>query len=118
LLRIAIELDVLETSGEPPAIAIEILRGRGTPYAAEILEALAQQYCAAADPEYELRELPVSSLRVGMVVAADVYFCNGLLLVARGHEITASFVARASNYPASTIREPVRVAVPKQGESS
>lgn len=113
LLRIAIEFDVLETGGESPSTAIEILRGRDKPYAADILEALAQQYQAPAQAAYELRELPVASLRVGMVVAADVYFANGLLLVARGHDVTASFLARVGNYAFGTIREPVRVAVPK-----
>ncbi len=59
----------------------------------------------------------MASLRVGMVVVADLDVANGLLLVARGNEITASFLARVGNYLARTIREPVRVAVPKESKS-
>jgi response regulator RpfG family c-di-GMP phosphodiesterase len=118
ILRLAIEFDVLETGGEAAETAIEILRGRGTPYAPEMLEALAHLHRAAAVAAYELRELAVSALRVGMVIAADVYFANGLLLVARGYEVTAGFLARAGNYPARTIREPVRVVVPKDAKSA
>jgi CheY-like chemotaxis protein len=117
LLRLAIEFDVLETGGEQAETAIQILRGRGTPYAADILDALAHQYRAAAQAEYDLRELPVAGLRVGMVVAADLYFANGLLLVARGHEITASFLARVANYSARAVREPVRVAVAREART-
>ena len=118
ILRLAVEFDVLETSGEPPATAIDILRGRDTPYPPEILAALAHLHRAAAAAAYELRELAVSALRVGMVVAADVYFANGVLMVARGYEVTAGFLARVGNYPEHSIREPVRVVVPLEAKSA
>ncbi len=110
LLRIAIEFDVLETSGEPPATALDVLRGRGTPYDPATIAALVALHGADAPP-HELRELQVASLRIGMVLAADLYFTNGLLLVARGYEVTAGFLARVGNYPSKTVREPVRVVV-------
>lgn len=110
ILRLAIEFDVLEAAGEPPASAIDVLRGRDTRYPAALLEALAHLYGAGA-ADHELRELSASALRVGMVIAADLYFTNGLLLVARGYEVTAGFLARLAHYPARTLREPVRVVV-------
>jgi hypothetical protein len=48
-----------------------------------------------------------------MVCADDVKMLNGTLLVARGYEVTASFLERIRNFRAGTVKEPLRVIVAK-----
>jgi len=66
---------------------------------------------ATQQQEIRVRELPISGLRVGMVVAEDLKMVNGALLVARGFEVTESFVERARNFRPGSVKEPVRVIV-------
>jgi hypothetical protein len=46
-----------------------------------------------------------------MVLAEELKTRTGLLLVARGFEITPSFIERARNFGDGYVREPVRVLV-------
>lgn len=113
ILRVALDFDVLETQGSAPMRALDTLRGRTDRYDAQILEALAP-FCAKAATSQQLRELPVAALRVGMVFAEDVKFSTGALLAARGYEVTSSFLERARNFRAGSVKEPIRVIVPPE----
>jgi CheY-like chemotaxis protein len=110
LLRVALDFDVLEAQGNSPAHALDALRGRGDRYDSQILDALAP-YCADRSAREQLRELPLSALKVGMVFAEDVKFSTGALLAARGYEVTASFLERARNFRSGSVKEPIRVIV-------
>ncbi len=112
ILRLAIELDTLETQGLETALAVETLRGRDA-YPPEILGALVAVYVAPSQ-RVDVRELPPSALRPGMVFAEDVKFTSGALLVARGGEVTAGFLARARNFPDGTMPSRIRVIVPQE----
>ncbi|MEI6670107.1 MAG: HD domain-containing phosphohydrolase [Acidobacteriota bacterium] len=107
LLRVVLDFDALEAQGHQPPSAIEIMRGRRHYYAPEILEALAGLYGEAVRPR-DLREVPLAAVREGMVLADDVRLPDGLLLVSRGYQVTASFVERLRNYgddlPVRTVR--------------
>jgi response regulator RpfG family c-di-GMP phosphodiesterase len=110
LLRVALDFDVLEAQGNSPAHALDALRGRGDRYDPQILDALAP-YCADRSAREQLRELPLSALKVGMLFAEDVKFSTGALLAARGYEVTASFLERARNFRSGSVKEPIRVIV-------
>jgi hypothetical protein len=110
MLRIAIDFDDLLARGSAPPAAIATLRTREG-YDAEVLEALAATVGPASD-EPDIHTIPLSSLKVGMVVADDIRMVSGTLLVARGYEITQGFVERARNFRPGTVKEPVRVSVP------
>jgi hypothetical protein len=56
-------------------------------------------------------ELPIAGLRVGMIFAEDIRTQSGTLLVARGFEVTGSFIERTKNFRAGTVKEPMRVIV-------
>lgn len=112
ILRLAIELDTLETQGLDPALAAETLRGRDT-YDPEILAALVAIRGSPAR-RVEVRELAPGALRPGMVFAEDVKFTSGALLVARGGEVTVGFLARVRNFPDGTMPSRIRVIVPSQ----
>ncbi len=114
MLRIAIDFDDLLARGSTPSVAIATLRTREG-YDSEVLEALAASVGPDSDAS-EIHTIPLASLKVGMVVAEDIRMVSGTLLVARGYEITQSFVERARNFRAGTVKEPVRVTVPHAPE--
>jgi CheY-like chemotaxis protein len=110
LLRVALDFDILETQGSAPLRALDTLRGRKDRYDPAVLEALAP-FASSESGREQLREFPLSALRVGMVFAEDVKFSTGALLAARGYEVTASFLERARNFRSGSVREPIRVIV-------
>lgn len=111
ILRVAIDYDTWEARGEAPSRILDILRSHSGAYEATVLAALSQVR-GVNDAKQEIRDLPVAALRVGMIIAEDVRFAHGTLLVGRGYEVTAGFVERAHNFRRGTVVEPIRVIVP------
>jgi CheY-like chemotaxis protein len=109
ILRLALDTDVLEAQGNTRQVAIDTLRGRGK-HLPEALDAWAR--LSGEKSGEDIRDLPISQLRPGMIFMDDVNLTVGTLLAARGYEVTRSFVARAHNFRPGTIREPVRVLIP------
>lgn len=60
----------------------------------------------------EIRSLPLSRLRAGMVMAEALYTNSGQLLVRRGFQITPAFLERVACYRAGFVREPIAVILP------
>lgn len=112
ILRLAIDLDTLETQGLEPALAVETLRGRDA-YDPVVIGALVALRTSPVQ-RVDVRELAPAALRPGMVFAEDVKFTSGALLVARGGEVTAGFLARVRNFPDGTMPSRIRVIVPSQ----
>ena len=96
VLRAAIEFDALEAQGLSASLATDTLRGREDCFAPEVIEALVAIRGAGAFRE-EVRELPLSGLRVGMTFVEDVKTASGTLFVARGYQNHAGFLERARN---------------------
>lgn len=111
MLRIAAAFDELEAQGNTAALAIDMLRMQQDRYPPELLQALTVLRAAAA-PRRELRDLPFSALRPGMVFAQDITLANGVLIVPRGHEVTAALIERLRGLRPGACREPVRVVIP------
>lgn len=114
ILRVAIDFDLLEAQGNAGGFALDTLRGRGDQYDSGVLNALAALRASGTTQE-RVRELPVSALRPGMVLAEDAKMASGALLAGRGYEITEGFVQRARNFPLGSVREPIRVTLPDVG---
>jgi response regulator RpfG family c-di-GMP phosphodiesterase len=112
LLRLAEDYDTLETRGHEPAEAIAILRSREGAYDPALLDTLTDLLAPAVKAAATLKEVKVGELRVGMVLAHDVYAQNGLLLVTRGHEVTVSLFERLRNFQRIGVREPLVVRIP------
>jgi CheY-like chemotaxis protein len=110
LIRLALEFDTLEVEGNSPAVAIDTIRGRGPRYEPAAMSALEALRCSDAVRQ-EVRELGIGELRPGMVFVEDVRLRNGVLLVARGYEVTPSFLARVRNHQTNVI-VPLRVRLP------
>ncbi|MEM7447135.1 MAG: response regulator [Myxococcota bacterium] len=113
VLQVAREFDILISRGMSPLDAVATLRNRKNRGDPSVLDALAQTQ-DEAESDREVQELPIAALRSGMVFAEDVRTESGTLLVARGHEVSASFVSRARSFRRGYVREPVRVVLPKR----
>jgi ActR/RegA family two-component response regulator len=104
VLKLAVDLDELEitTATQDP------LPKTPGAYDREIYEAYLAVRANRMDTQ-QTREVAVSALGAGMVLAEDIRLANGTLLVARGYEVTRSFIERVANFPLGTLRGPVRV---------
>lgn len=95
-LKLALDLDILESEGTQTSLAFDTLRGRAGWYDPIIVEALAE--IRQSEQRSEVRELPVSGLSPGMILAQDLRTTGGVLFVARGQEVTASLVEKLRNF--------------------
>lgn len=103
LLRVAIDLVALESSHTDHSISpAQLLAGRPELYDAEVLEAVERLYNEHRPAVITVRP---AELHVGMVLAEDARLSTGALLVARGYEVTASFIARIKNFPPGMLAE-------------
>jgi len=102
LIRIATDLDLLESRGMPRRRAISVLEGRDGWYDPEALAALAQ--LARAEEAAQVEVVAVHALRPGMVFAEDFADAQGSLLVAHGAEVTPALMDRIRDYWDETLR--------------
>jgi hypothetical protein len=118
LLRAAVDFDALESQdGGSPALAIDTMRGRGERYEPRIVDALADLRGADTGVRLAIREVTLAVLCAGMVFVDDVKLHSGMLLVARGFEITPGFLERIRNLKAGSVKEPLRVVL-KAGDKT
>ncbi|MBK8014624.1 MAG: response regulator [Deltaproteobacteria bacterium] len=110
LLRIAVDYDAIESKGLDPQTASDTMRGRGQVYDAKLLEFFLRTRGSATAGQ-EIVEIPLASLRTGMVLADDLRATNGVLLVTRGFEVTQGFLEKARNYRPGFVQEPLRVVI-------
>lgn len=111
-LRAAFDFDGYDSQGHTAAVALDSMRGRLDRYEPKVLDALAELRAGgSASPRAGAREVFLSVLCVGMIFLDDVKTTNGMLLVARGFEVTQGFLERVRNLKPGTIKEPFRVVV-------
>ena len=108
LLRAALDFDTLDTQGNSADLALDTMRGRLDRYERRVLDAVGEVR-GGQGPRLGIREVFLSTLCAGMVFVDDVKTGNGTLLVARGFEVTPSFLERARNLKPGTVKEPLRV---------
>ena len=92
ILRVAIEFDAGMCAGLSPADALSRLRLRPGQYDPLFVEALSD--VSIPQVAYVPRRVTVHDLRSGMVLDQDVRNESGLLLIARGHEVTLPLLIR------------------------
>jgi len=112
LLRAAIDFDRLITRDRSKEQALAQMRQRESDYDAACIRALAT--FVPHEATMELRVLKSAELRTAMVVDQDVRSKSGLLLLAKGQEVTPSVLGRLKAFASKTgIVEPIRVLVTK-----
>lgn len=92
VLRVLSDFDELESEGLSPDEALGILRQRSPAYDPEVVCAL--ERTRAAGRGDGVLEVALDGLESGMVLERDVRRPDGGLLIARGHRITGTLLAR------------------------
>lgn len=113
VLRICGDFDAMLARGLPTPEALGLLsrRDRLRPDEIELVLALDGLHRGDA-ARVEIRSLPLSRLRAGMVMAEALYTSSGQLLVRRGFQITPAFLERVACYRTGFVREPIAVILP------
>jgi response regulator RpfG family c-di-GMP phosphodiesterase len=93
LLKVAQDFDALEARGMPAALALDALERRSGLYDPAVLAAM-RRVCGVGELTAVVEEMRLADVRHGMIFATDVTSPRGLLLVARGQEVTASLYER------------------------
>jgi hypothetical protein len=96
-LKIAIDYDILESQSKANEEPFEVLRGRNGKYDPEILEGFAQLH-GRGKLQLIVRDLTLDEMAPGMFFGEDVKSAKGLLLIARGQEVTNSLLERIRNF--------------------
>jgi response regulator RpfG family c-di-GMP phosphodiesterase len=112
-LKAVSDFDVLESQGYSVPVALDTMRARTGWYDPALLEAIAGLQ-GDKPREATVMDLPLHAVQSGMVFAQDVKTRSGLLLIARGQEVTPSLVERIKNLALnSKINDPVLVILPR-----
>ncbi len=95
LLRVGLAYDALINRGVPPSEACRRVRATMKGVDPSILDALDDLEVAVP---LCTRECNIRELAVGMILHEDVHTSTGLLIVAKGQELTSSWIARLTEY--------------------
>jgi hypothetical protein len=111
-LKAVSDFDVLESQGNSVEMALDTMRARTGWYDPAMLKAIAKLQ-GDKPREATVVQLPLHAVQPGMAFAEDVKTPSGLLLIARGQEVTPSLVERIKNLALnSKINDPVLVMLP------
>ncbi len=112
ILKVIFDFDALESSGLQRAEALAQLRTRPGWYDPRVL--MAFEELLSAEVEDEIWSVALKELKAGMITVNDVRSDSGLLVLARGQEITEPLLERLTHFAqGGRINEPIRVIVPK-----
>lgn len=112
ILKIVSDYDALEAAGLDRDVALGTLQSRAGRYDPKLLDAFTHNKSKTAPRG--LAEVPLTAVRTGMFLAKGVTSTTGVLLVARGQEVTAGLLQRLRNLPRGAVREPITVYSPAE----
>jgi response regulator RpfG family c-di-GMP phosphodiesterase len=111
ILRLAVAFDDLRMTPMSDERAICILKGRYREFDREMVDALVG--VKAHNARMESRRLPIRKLAIGMVLDQEIRNKQGMLLVAKGQELTGALLAKVDDFArAGLIENQVVVLVP------
>ena len=111
ILGLVLEYDNLVTQGHEVNVAVQSLRLRASRFGADLIEKFAK-HVGAGSGKTEAREVALRMVHPGMIIMQDVRTHMGTLLVARGFEVSATFLERIRNFGPDLQNETVKVLVP------
>lgn len=97
LLKLVLDYDLLESQGLAPRMAVDALRGREGHYDPELLDALTE-HCGLGEAQQKVVAIMIADVRPGMIFVEDIRTTTGLLLIARGQEVTERLAERIQNF--------------------
>jgi response regulator RpfG family c-di-GMP phosphodiesterase len=110
LIKAAAAFDALQQSGLPIGDVIGTMLAEPVRFDEATVLALKELYGESEDTR-RIQEVSILGLRAGMIFADDVVSRTGMLLVARGFEVTPMALERLRNYQSGTLPEKMRVAL-------
>ena len=113
ILKLVIDYDGLVSQGHTPDVAAELLQSRADRYGPKLLKDFAT-YLGTSSGEMQVIEVPLRHVCPGMTILQDVRTELGMLLVARGFEVSERFVERIKNFGPGLLAEKVAVRVPQR----
>jgi response regulator RpfG family c-di-GMP phosphodiesterase len=117
VLKVALDFDTLVSGGIRPEEALVSLRERAGWYDPAVVEALGRQFDAQIAEV--IRSVPIRGLCDGMILVEEVRSTWGLLLVAKGQDVTTSLRLRLGNIAANGgLIGSVRVMIPASVEGN
>jgi response regulator RpfG family c-di-GMP phosphodiesterase len=96
MVKMGVAYEELKTKHLSEEKAVAHLRGRGAEFERELVNALTG--LRAAEVTRVLRKVPTSSLRPGMVLDQEIRNPQGMLIVARGQEVTTTLLMKLENF--------------------
>ena len=109
LVALAAEIVALETQGMARQLAIAAVREGNSVFAEQALDGLV--VALKRRRRHLVQAVGVGELQEGMVLVEDLRTREGTLLVAKGYELTLSFVSRALSFAPGSLCEPIHVEV-------
>jgi FixJ family two-component response regulator len=107
ILRVASAFAVVESATASRDAAVHRLRAQAGRFDPEVVKALTELLGLEVGGN-EVIEVPISRIRVGMIIAEDLCTRTGVLLVPKGYRVSESFVARIRNYNQDSLPTVVR----------
>jgi response regulator RpfG family c-di-GMP phosphodiesterase len=108
ILKVALDWDVLSNSTLTPDMAMAAMHDRPGWYDPAVLGALKKIH--RVHTVLAIREIRLSDLVDGMIIAADVRSVNATLLCAKGHEVTPALRMCLRNYAVNVgVSGPIKV---------
>lgn len=112
VLKVAIDFDLLISEGQTKIKAVDKMYRKQGAYNPRLLEIIKD--INIFHDEKGVRSITLKEVHFGMIAYDDIRAMNGLLLVAKGQEITYPVIVRLTNFASRIgVREPFRVVVPK-----
>ena len=96
MLKLVVAFDGLRMKGLSDEDAIAKLRDRRSEFGSELIEALAG--IKAESAKMELRKVPASKLTTGMILQQEIRNRTGMLVIAKGQEITHALLIKLHNF--------------------
>ncbi|ROQ90129.1 HD domain-containing phosphohydrolase [Desulfosoma caldarium] len=111
ILKVVLDFDALESAGLPRAAALLQMKRRPGCYDPRVLKAL--EDVLGDEARFEVRDMSIQDLQLGMIVGQDVLSAKGVLLIKKGQEITPALLERLRNFAKTVgVQEPIRVLLP------
>jgi len=96
ILKASLDYDLIMMSGMESGLALVEMHKRDGWYDPRVMEAL--ERIVSLENNYEIRSVLVEDLKGNMILAEDILDKKGMLLVARGQEVTTSMRIKLNNY--------------------
>jgi CheY-like chemotaxis protein len=111
MLKLAVAFDTFRMRGISEVDAIARLRTRHTEFEKELIDALADMKPEGAT--MEVRKITVSKLTTGMILQQEIRNHTGMLVVAKGQEVTHALLIKLENFArAGKIEKEIMALVP------